>query len=214
MVVHALVVMNTTGAARLTKFYTPVPPAAQQAFVRAAHALIARRPDGVCNIIPSVAGGGGGGGPNGAGGGGGVDWASCLRTADAAAGTNGSSGGSGGFGGADRGGAASPQSTAGSLAGAAASVAGGPPLAGADEGLRLIYRQYATLFFVAAVDETESPLGILDLLQVLVETLDKCFENVCELDLIFHMDKVRSGAGMGGAGRVGGEVEGPTHSSG
>lgn len=28
------------------------------------------------------------------------------------------------------------------------------------------------------------------LLQVFVETLDKCFENVCELDLIFHMDKV------------------------
>ena len=24
-----------------------------------------------------------------------------------------------------------------------------------------------------------------------VETLDKCFENVCELDLIFHVDKVR-----------------------
>ena len=28
--------------------------------------------------------------------------------------------------------------------------------------------------------------------QVFVETLDKCFENVCELDLIFHMDKVLS----------------------
>lgn len=28
-------------------------------------------------------------------------------------------------------------------------------------------------------------------LQVFVETLDKCFENVCELDLIFHMDKVK-----------------------
>ena len=26
--------------------------------------------------------------------------------------------------------------------------------------------------------------------KVFVETLDKCFENVCELDLIFHMDKV------------------------
>jgi AP-3 complex subunit sigma len=25
-----------------------------------------------------------------------------------------------------------------------------------------------------------------------VEALDKCFENVCELDLIFHSDKVRS----------------------
>ena len=28
------------------------------------------------------------------------------------------------------------------------------------------------------------------LLQVFVETLDRCFENVCELDLIFHVDKV------------------------
>ena len=27
-------------------------------------------------------------------------------------------------------------------------------------------------------------------LQVFVESLDKCFENVCELDLIFHVDKV------------------------
>ena len=26
--------------------------------------------------------------------------------------------------------------------------------------------------------------------QVFVETLDRCFENVCELDLIFHVDKV------------------------
>ena len=41
-----------------------------------------------------------------------------------------------------------------------------------------------------AVDEQESELGILDLVQVFVESLDKCFENVCELDLIFHSDKV------------------------
>lgn len=40
------------------------------------------------------------------------------------------------------------------------------------------------------VDSSESELGILDLIQVFVETLDKCFENVCELDLIFHVDKV------------------------
>ena len=31
----------------------------------------------------------------------------------------------------------------------------------------------------------------MDLIQVFVETLDKCFENVCELDLIFHMDTVQ-----------------------
>merc|ERR1712080_474247 len=40
------------------------------------------------------------------------------------------------------------------------------------------------------VDESESELGILDLIQVFVESLDKRFENVCELDIIFHYDQV------------------------
>lgn len=57
---------------------------------------------------------------------------------------------------------------------------------------KIIYRHYATLFFVFCVDSSESELGILDLIQVFVETLDKCFENVCELDLIFHVDKVHN----------------------
>lgn len=56
--------------------------------------------------------------------------------------------------------------------------------------VKLIYRHYATLYFVFAVDSQESDLGILDLIQVFVECLDKCFENVCELDLIFHSDRV------------------------
>eukprot|EP00554_Chaetoceros_debilis_P008943 CAMPEP_0194104136 /NCGR_PEP_ID=MMETSP0150-20130528/4493_1 /TAXON_ID=122233 /ORGANISM="Chaetoceros debilis, Strain MM31A-1" /LENGTH=179 /DNA_ID=CAMNT_0038791563 /DNA_START=41 /DNA_END=580 /DNA_ORIENTATION=+ len=56
--------------------------------------------------------------------------------------------------------------------------------------IKLIYRHYATLYFVFAVDAQESDLGILDLIQVFVEALDKCFENVCELDLIFHADRV------------------------
>lgn len=58
------------------------------------------------------------------------------------------------------------------------------------EHTKLIYRHYATLYFVFAVDSQESDLGILDLIQVFVEALDKCFENVCELDLIFHSDRV------------------------
>ncbi|NXI56800.1 AP3S1 protein, partial [Chloroceryle aenea] len=33
---------------------------------------------------------------------------------------------------------------------------------------------------------------LLPLFKVFVETLDKCFENVCELDLIFHVDKVHN----------------------
>lgn len=58
------------------------------------------------------------------------------------------------------------------------------------EDTKLIYRCYATLYFVFVADESESELGMLDLIQVLVELLDQCFENVCELDLIFHCDKV------------------------
>ena len=58
------------------------------------------------------------------------------------------------------------------------------------EDVKLVYRHYATLYFIFVVDSSESELGILDLIQVFVETLDKCFENVCELDLIFHSDKV------------------------
>jgi len=55
---------------------------------------------------------------------------------------------------------------------------------------KLVYRHYATLYFIFCVDSSESELGILDLIHIFVETLDKSFENVCELDLIFHMDKV------------------------
>lgn len=65
---------------------------------------------------------------------------------------------------------------------------GGTLIGGSD--YKLIYRHYATLYFVFCVDSSESELGILDLIQVFVETLDRCFENVCELDLIFHVDKV------------------------
>ena len=58
------------------------------------------------------------------------------------------------------------------------------------KGTKLIYRHYATLYFIFVCEETESELGILDLIQVFVETLDRCFESVCELDLIFHADRV------------------------
>jgi hypothetical protein len=50
------------------------------------------------------------------------------------------------------------------------------------------YRHYATLYFVFAVDHSESQLGILDLIQVFVESLDNCFKNVCELDIIFNSE--------------------------
>jgi AP-3 complex subunit sigma len=56
--------------------------------------------------------------------------------------------------------------------------------------IKLIYRQYATLYFIFCVDASESELAILDLIQVFVESIDKVFENVCELDIVFHIDKI------------------------
>jgi len=59
-----------------------------------------------------------------------------------------------------------------------------------EDGVRVVYRNYATLYFVFVVDGAESELGILDLIQVFVEGLDRAFRNVCELDLVFHFDEV------------------------
>mmetsp|Transcript_29471 Transcript_29471/g.44538 ORF Transcript_29471/g.44538 Transcript_29471/m.44538 type:complete len:160 (-) Transcript_29471:96-575(-) len=55
---------------------------------------------------------------------------------------------------------------------------------------KIIYRHFATLYFVFVADAAESELGVLDLIQVFVQVLDSCFENVCELDLIYHFDRV------------------------
>jgi AP-3 complex subunit sigma len=39
---------------------------------------------------------------------------------------------------------------------------------------------------------TESPLALIDLIQVFVEALDRLFENVCELDLIFGYESMHA----------------------
>ena len=39
---------------------------------------------------------------------------------------------------------------------------------------------------------TESPLALLDLIQVFVVALDALFENVCELDLIFNFEALHA----------------------
>ncbi|KAJ3674073.1 hypothetical protein LUZ60_006065 [Juncus effusus] len=60
------------------------------------------------------------------------------------------------------------------------------------QGTRLVYKQMATLYFVFAFDNSENELAMLDLIQVFVETLDKCFKNVCELDVIFNFNKLHT----------------------
>ncbi|KAI9777095.1 MAG: Sigma-adaptin 3A [Geoglossum umbratile] len=56
----------------------------------------------------------------------------------------------------------------------------------------LTYRHYATLYFILISTSTESPLALLDLIQVFVEALDSLFENVCELDLIFNFETLHA----------------------
>lgn len=57
-------------------------------------------------------------------------------------------------------------------------------------GYKVIYRRYASLFFVVAVDgDEENELSILEFIHSLVETMDKYFESVCELDIMFHIEK-------------------------
>lgn len=51
-------------------------------------------------------------------------------------------------------------------------------------GFKVVYRRYASLFFVVAVDgDDENELSILEFIHSLVETMDKYFESVCELDV-------------------------------
>jgi len=122
--IHAVLIFNTSGVPRLTKFYSPIHQSSQT-LVQKIFSLIFTRPAGLCNFLDAP------------------ELEEFL--------------GSGGR---------------------------------EDERLRVVYRSYATLHFVFLVDASESELGILDLIQVFVESLDRAFENVCELDLVFHFDEV------------------------
>ncbi|TXT09098.1 hypothetical protein VHUM_02572 [Vanrija humicola] len=124
--IHAVLIFNTHGKPRLSKFFTAIPPLRQQALISQIFSFISDRPAGVCNFldVPELV---------------------------------------------------FPSASSGSD----------------DDDTRIIYRHYATLYFVFVVDGAESELGILDLIQVFVESLDRAFENVCELDLIFHFDEVQ-----------------------
>ena len=49
----------------------------------------------------------------------------------------------------------------------------------------MIYRRYASLYFIIGIDIDQeiNELSMLEFIHNMVETLDKYFENVCELDV-------------------------------
>ena len=50
---------------------------------------------------------------------------------------------------------------------------------------KVIYRRYASLYFIIGIDIEDdiNELSFLEFIHNMVETLDKYFENVCELDV-------------------------------
>mmetsp|Transcript_17757 Transcript_17757/g.44057 ORF Transcript_17757/g.44057 Transcript_17757/m.44057 type:complete len:131 (-) Transcript_17757:686-1078(-) len=55
---------------------------------------------------------------------------------------------------------------------------------------KLITRRYAALHFTFCVDISDNELAFMEIIHLFVETLDKYFGSVCELDLVFNFNKV------------------------
>ena len=60
----------------------------------------------------------------------------------------------------------------------------------AGSGAQVVYKRYASLYFVAGIEEGDNELITLEVIHHFVEVLDRYFGNVCELDLIFNFHKV------------------------
>ncbi|KTW32918.1 hypothetical protein PNEG_04271 [Pneumocystis murina B123] len=54
---------------------------------------------------------------------------------------------------------------------------------------KVCYRRYASLFFIIGIEQTDNELITLEIIHRYVETLDRYFGNVCELDIIFNFQK-------------------------
>ncbi|KAI6047404.1 AP complex, mu/sigma subunit [Pisolithus marmoratus] len=54
---------------------------------------------------------------------------------------------------------------------------------------KVVYRRYASLFFVCGIGLGDNELIALEIIHRYVEVLDRYFGNVCELDLIFNFQK-------------------------
>ena len=61
------------------------------------------------------------------------------------------------------------------------------PLTSADT--KIVYRRYASLFFIAGCASDDNELISLEIIHRYVEQMDKYYGNVCELDIIFSFTK-------------------------
>jgi hypothetical protein len=54
---------------------------------------------------------------------------------------------------------------------------------------KIVYRRYASLFFIAGCSSEDNELITLEVIHRYVEQMDKYYGNVCELDIIFSFTK-------------------------
>jgi hypothetical protein len=52
--------------------------------------------------------------------------------------------------------------------------------------MKIVYKRYASLFFIIGIEHDDNELITLDLIQRYVEIMDKAYGNVCELDIVFN----------------------------
>ena len=55
---------------------------------------------------------------------------------------------------------------------------------------KIVFRRYASLYFACCIEKDDNELIVLDIIHHFVEVLDRYFQNVCELDLVFNFNKV------------------------
>ncbi|KAG2023247.1 clathrin coat assembly protein ap17 [Coprinopsis cinerea AmutBmut pab1-1] len=60
------------------------------------------------------------------------------------------------------------------------------------KGRKIVYKRYASLFFVCEIAEGDNELLTLEIIHRYVEILDRYFGNVCELDIIFNFQQAYS----------------------
>ncbi|XP_002741753.3 uncharacterized protein LOC100371440, partial [Saccoglossus kowalevskii] len=54
---------------------------------------------------------------------------------------------------------------------------------------KVVYRRYASLYFMIGIDHEENEMAILEFIHLLVEVMDMYFNKVCELDIMCNLEK-------------------------
>ncbi len=55
---------------------------------------------------------------------------------------------------------------------------------------KIVYRKYASLYFIVGIDmDDDCEQSYYSFIHNVVETFDKYFESVCELDIMFNIEK-------------------------